>query len=345
MDVYTVNPLSDPRWHRLVGEHPKASVFHQCGWVRALLTTYGYEPLALTTSPPDEPLRSGVIFCRVSSWITGSRLVSLPFSDHCDPLVDENAEDVLIGRLLQMSEQQNCKYLEIRPLGSLDEKRVGMTESGTFCFHMLDLRDDLPQIFRRLHKDSIQRKIHRAEREGLVCEVGNSDRLVNEFYRLLIQTRKRHRMLPQPLAWIKNLVAFMGDALQIRVARQSGTPVAAMLSLRHRNTVIYKYGCSDERKHNLGSVPFLFWNLIRESKAQGAEQLDLGRSDWDQPSLILFKDRLGAAKRSLSYLRSKDSSKATRVTALASHIPHAGFSIVPNVILSAAGRLAYRHLG
>lgn len=147
------------------------------------------------------------------------------------------------------------------------------------------------------------------------------------------------------MAWIKNLVAFMGDTLQIRVARQSGTPLAAMLSLRHRNTVVYKYGCSDERKHNLGGVPFLFWNLIRESKAEGAEQLDLGRSDWDQPSLILFKDRLGATKSSLSYFRTKESSKATRVTALASRIPHAGFSIVPDVILSAAGRFAYRHLG
>jgi hypothetical protein len=345
VDVYTFNPLSDLRWHELVVKHPKASVFHQCGWVRALATTYGYEPLVLTTSPSDQPLSNGVVFCRVSSWITGSRLVSLPFSDHCDPLVDEHAEHVLIGRLRQMSEQQNYKYLEIRPLGSIDGEKVGMTESSTFCFHMLDLRDDLQAIFRRLHKDSIQRKIHRAQREGLVCEVGNSDRLVNEFYRLLIKTRKRHRMLPQPLAWIKNLVAFMGDTLQIRVARQSGTPVAAMLSLKHRKTVVYKYGCSDERKHNLGSVPFLFWNLIQESKVQGAEQLDLGRSDWDQPSLILFKDRLGASKRSLSYLRSKDSSKATRITAFASHIPHAGFSILPDGILSAAGRLAYRHLG
>jgi len=244
-----------------------------------------------------------------------------------------------------MSDEEKCKYLEIRPLGSLDGKRLGMNESSTFCFHTLDLRAELQQIFRSLHKDSIQRKIKRAEREGLICEIGNSDQLVEEFYRLLIRTRKRHRMLPQPLAWIKNLVQSMGEKLQIRVARKNGTPVAGMLSLRHRNTAVFKYGCSDERMHNLGSVPYLFWNLIQDSKATGAEQLDLGRSDWDQPSLILFKDRLGATKKALSYFRSTNSPKATRVTALASRIPHTGFSLVPDAVLSTAARLAYRHLG
>ena len=37
-------------------------------------------------SPPDEPLENGFLFCRVESWLTGRRLVSLPFSDHCEPL-------------------------------------------------------------------------------------------------------------------------------------------------------------------------------------------------------------------------------------------------------------------
>ena len=328
-----------------MAEHPRASVFHQRGWLQALAKTYGYEALALTTSPSDQSLTDGIVFCRVSSWITGTRLVSLPFSDHCDPLLHEGSGHELIGWLRQISEDQKCKYLEIRPLGALEGPGFGMNESGKFCFHMLDLRGDLQQIYRRLHKDSIQRKIQRAEREGLVCEIGNSDQLVDDFYRLLVRTRKRHRMLPQPLAWIKNLVHSMGNSLEIRVARKNTTPVAAMLSLRHRNTAVFKYGCSDERVHNLGGVPFLFWNLIRESKAIGAEQLDLGRSDWTQPSLILFKDRLGATKRELSYLRSPDSRKSTSVTALASHIPQAGFSLVPDTVLSAAGRLAYRHLG
>ncbi len=41
----------------------------------------------LTTCAPDAPLTDGVVFCEVDSWLTGRRLVSLPFSDHCEPLL------------------------------------------------------------------------------------------------------------------------------------------------------------------------------------------------------------------------------------------------------------------
>src|SRR5713101_9298121 len=60
----------------------------------------------------------------------------------------------------------------------------------------------------------------------------------------------------------RNLVECMGDKIPIRLARKNGAPIAAMLTLRHRSSVVYKYGCSDERSHNLAGMPFLFWRLI-----------------------------------------------------------------------------------
>src|SRR5579862_5526560 len=77
---YQLDPTQDPRWTELVGRHPKASVFHTVGWLKALRCTYGYEPVAFTTSPPSGGLKNGIVFCRINSWLTGKRLVSLPFS-------------------------------------------------------------------------------------------------------------------------------------------------------------------------------------------------------------------------------------------------------------------------
>ncbi len=87
--VYAIDPLHDARWPEFVCRHPNASVFHTRGWLRALQTTYGYEPVVFTTSAPDEGLTNALLFCVVRSWLTGSRLVSLPFSDHCEPLVED----------------------------------------------------------------------------------------------------------------------------------------------------------------------------------------------------------------------------------------------------------------
>jgi lipid II:glycine glycyltransferase (peptidoglycan interpeptide bridge formation enzyme) len=55
--------------------------------------------------------------------------------------------------------------------------------------------------------------------------------------------------------------------------------VAAILTLRYRNSVVYKYGSSNAAYHHRGGVPFLFWRLIEESRASG-----LKKSTWAAPT-------------------------------------------------------------
>ena len=44
----------------------------------------------------------------------------------------------------------------------------------------------------------------------------------------------------------------MKPHFDIRVARKDGKAIAAIVTLRHRRDVVYKYGCSDEQYHYLG---------------------------------------------------------------------------------------------
>ena len=346
-DVHLANPLSDSRWDDLVARHPQATAFHRSGWLQALARTYGYEPLVLTSSRAGQDLRDGIVLCRVSSWITGSRLVSLPFADHCQPLLNDLAEyrefDV---RLRAECERRHCKHVELRPVWWSEQPGSGLQPSRSYCFHELDLSPSLVKIFRGMHKDSIQRKIRRAERERLTYEVGSSDQLVDDFYRLLLITRRRQQLLPQPRAWFKNLVCCMVGDAQIRVARKNGIAIAAILTLRHRSSVIYKYGCSDDKYHSLGSMPFLFWKLIEESKESGAERIDFGRSDLDHQSLIAFKDRFGARRQLLTYYRYPHAERGTEPakTWVARALRHL-LPVLPDSVLSTTGRLLYRHIG
>ena len=345
MDINCINPLSDSRWDDLVARHPLASAFHNCGWLEALSRTYGYEPFVLTSAPVNQPLKDGVVFCRVSSWITGTRLVSVPFSDHCDPLLNDLADLTEFSSWLRLKrDSERYKYIEIRPLSQIADGDGQFQLSQSYCFHELDLTPSLEQIFRKLHKDSLQRRIQRAEREGLLYEVGRSERLVKEFYRLLLITRRRHQLLPQPRLWLKNLIECMGDNIEIRVAQKESTPIAAMLTLRHRASVIYKYGCSDEKFHHLGAMPFLFWKLIEESKTSGAEKIDFGRSDLNQQSLIAFKDKFGTTKRVLHYYRYPKLAKNER-PGWDGRMLRQFFSILPDSVSTTAGKVLYRHIG
>src|SRR5882762_3451087 len=208
--LYRFDPILDPRWAQFIAKHPKASVFHTVGWLRALRLTYGYEPVVFTTSPPNGELKNGLVFCRVSSWLTGRRLVSLPFSDHCEPLCDSNENVNFLIRYLQAAiEHEKWKYLEIRPVdGKIGQfsSGLGFLPAAKYFLHILDLHPKLDEVFRSLDKNSVQRRIQRADRAGLAEKCGRSDDLLKEFYTLFVMTRGRHHLPPIPHAWFRNLI-------------------------------------------------------------------------------------------------------------------------------------------
>ena len=211
-----------------MNRHPRASVFHQRGWLQALSLTYGYEPCAPTSAAAGEPLEDGVVFCRVSSWITGARLVSVPFADHCEPLLADNGDLLEFMSCLRAEcDRRNWKYVELRPLSGIQEQRFDLQPSGSYWTHELDTRPSLESIGHGLHKNSFRRKIRRAQNEKLSYETGTSQPMVDQFYRLMLSTRRRHHLLPQPRRWFHHLVSCMDDGIQIRMARKDGVPIAA----------------------------------------------------------------------------------------------------------------------
>jgi hypothetical protein len=345
MQPYLIDPLTDSRWNEFVSSHPKASVFHQQGWLMALARTYGYPVLAVTSAAPGEQLSDGVVFCEVRSRITGNRLVSLPFTDHVEPLINECVDAPEFAQWMQTEfRKQNWRYIEIRPLTEEMPPRWAVVESQSFWLHTLDLTPPAEKIFRNFHKSCIQRRILHAERQQLQYERGSSDVLLDEFYRLLMITRRRFRLLPQPRVWFKNVIECMGPNAEIRVARKADKPIAAILTLRHRGTIVYKFGCSDHAYHHLAGMPFLFWRLVEESRSENREAIDFGRSDTDNPGLVKFKDRFGTIRRKLHYFRYAEQEREKLAPRLALSLTRLLFSALPDALSSRAGGLVYRHI-
>jgi hypothetical protein len=341
--VHVIDPLTDSRWPELVERHPQATVFHTRRWIDALRRTYGYEPYALTTTGSG-PLHDGLVLCRVRTWLA-RRLVSLPFTDHCDPLVDRPEDLAALGSRLREDVSQGAwRSAEVRSRGEVLD---GFSAGAAYCLHTVNLTDSAEQVFRRFHPSSTQRAIRRAEREGLRYETGVSEPLLSRFYGLLRLTRRRHGLPPQPFAWFRNLAACLGDSLAIHLASKDGVPVAGLLTISFRKTMVYKYGGSDAAQHKLGGMPFLFWRAIQEAQSGGIEELDLGRSDLDQPGLIAFKDHLGARRSSLKYSQTPAPRRATppETTGTFAGAARRVVSRLPDPLLDLTGRLVYRHLG
>jgi hypothetical protein len=349
--AFCIDPLQDRRWDELVARHPRASVFHSPNWLKALSCTYGYTPVAYTTSAPGQELENGMVFCRVESWLTGRRLVSLPFSDHCEPLV-ETPEDLEIMAAALEAElfREQWRYIEMRPLRPVQLVTSLPQASIPYTFHVLDLSPDIDTLFRNCHKNSTQRKILRAEREGLRYREGCDEELLDHFYALLANTRKRHSRPPQPRQWFVNLIECMGDTLKLRVAFQNDKPVAAVITIRHKDTMVYKYGGSDPQSNKLGGMHLLLWAAIREAKSTGLRYFDFGRSEAGQDGLITFKKRWGTTQTALIYSRYGLSDEVAHMfessgQSWKSKVAHYLLAHMQPSILSLAGRALYRHVG
>lgn len=345
----SLDPVTDPRWGRIVQSHPKASVFHTVPWLRALQSTYGYAPVAFTTSSSDSDLKNGLVGCEIDSWLTGRRFVALPFSDHCDPLCDSAEELAFFIRHLQLfSKQEKLKYFQLRPV----HENSALTDGGTGCFpsdryflHAIDLRPQLDDIFLKFDKDSVQRRIQRADRAGLVERCGRSEELLNEFYRLFLLTRRRHRVPPTPYLWFQNLIRELGESLEIRVAYQEKTPIASIITLQFRDISYYKYGCSDERFNRFGATPWLFWNAIRSAKGNGAREFDMGRTEPDHLGLLAFKNLWVQHPKQLVYWQFPSTPRHLPGGQQGKKVAAFCLSLLPETIQKSIGNFIYRHIG
>jgi hypothetical protein len=345
-NVCEINPLRDVRWPAFVRDHPASSIFHTTGWLEALRRTYNYQPAALSRCDSRGNLVSALLYCRVNSWLTGHRLVSLPFSDHCELLV-RNADDcaLLTIELQKHADQANCRYVELRPISTMTNTS-GLGCSAGYYLHRLDLRPGVTDLFRTFHRDCVQRKIRRAEREALTIIEGRTSEILEQFYSLAVRTRRRQGLPPQPFVWFQNLTDCLGSAITIRIASKNDQPIAGIVTLEYNKTLMYKYGASDERFHSLGGMAYLFWIAIQDAIYRGLAELDMGRSEIDNPGLVAFKDRWGASRSALTYWRFP--ATQPQLTSVSPWVPgllKRACSHIPDRLLISLGARLYRHVG
>ncbi len=349
MILFRLDPTQDTRWTEFIERSDGASIFHTVGWLKALRDTYNYKPIAFTTSAPQETMKNAIVFCEVDSWITGRRLVSLPFSDHCQPLTASASDFGFLLRSLQEEmKAERWRYLEVRPAHvKLDdpEGSTGFAAVRRYYWHLLDLEGDLNRVLGRFDKDSVQRRIHHAERMGLIEKIGTSDEQLKQFYALFVVTRSRHHVPPMPYTWFHNLIQNLGQALQIRLAFMQDKPVAAILTLRFKNVLYYKYGCSDLRFNRLGAMPWLLWRAICDAKLCGANKFDLGRTEDDNAGLLAFKNNWGSPPNQLTYWRYPATLPFDSIASWKLKLAKRVFARMPGSLLTISGRLMYKHIG
>ncbi len=297
-DGAAVLDLDDPRWLGFVAGRPEASGFHHPAWSRVLAEAYGFRPFALALAREDGSLAAGLPLMEVRG-LRGRRWISLPFTDNCPPLAGPDDEPRLLSAVDSERRRAGIGRVEIRaPAGDAPWRRF---ERGVL--HARALGADAEAV-KSTFAPQVRRDVARAEREGVSVFRGERrGDLVETFYRLHLQTRRRHGVPIQPrrffeLLWERVLEPGLGFVL---IAEGGGESVAAAVFLAWNRTLTYKFGASDPAAWGLRPNHALFWEAIRWACDHGYATLDLGRSDLANEGLRMFKSRWGASESELVY--------------------------------------------
>jgi CelD/BcsL family acetyltransferase involved in cellulose biosynthesis len=286
--------------HRLAdfAGHPFASVFTSPPWIETLERSYGLK-VELETSPSGYGTRSALPFCHVSD-VRGERIVILPFSDYCDPLVEDQAEwRALVQPLLSRRVPVMLKCLRARV--PVTDKRF--ERSAAALWHGVDLTRAEDKIWASIAAPARQ-NVRRAWRAGVSVRVGSSLEDLRIFHRMHCHNRKsKYRLLAQPIGFFEELYTAFGpsDGVRTLVAEVDGTPVAGIVLLIWRDTLYYKFNASTDRSCRPNDL--LVWEAIRLGIRLGLTGFDFGLSDKDQPGLVRFKRKFASEEADIVALR------------------------------------------
>lgn len=292
-----------PEWDEFVTSERGGSLFHTSTWQRVLRDCYQYLFWGLVAFDDDRNVVGVLPAFLVKSVLTGSRVVSNPFSYICGPVaVNEHVAAQLLRRLVDESKASRVSYVEVKSLPKLEgiEEMVTYDEYKTF---RIDLSEEEEAIFKNTHKGQVQRGIKKARKEGIEIRVSNDEAGVAAFHRLNLITCRNHGIPAQPFTYHGLILRELcpRSEADYLLAYHGETAIAGIVVFSFGDTAVYMYGASDPEHLSLRPNHLLLWEAIVRAKQRGLKVFDLGRVSPDNVGLRKFKEHWGAAEESLHY--------------------------------------------
>lgn len=352
--VTFIDLRQDRRWDDFVAAHPNGLICHLSGWKQVLEQSFSHIKgfyLALI-DPASGDLLAGLPVYLVNSFVTGKRLVSIPFATLSDPLAASDSE---IRQLLSASQKlaidAGASRIEIRTQASARMmNNSGFCRIDSFKHHFLVLDEPAELLARRFARKSIDSTLKQCKRHGLkLANDCNYDGL-SVFFSLYVKTRKRLGLPPQPFRLFENLwqVFAPSGKLQLLHASYGKRVIASMLLLKFKDRVSWEFiGDHPEFRH-LHPTHFLVWEAIKLSCAEGYKVFDFGRTAVTNIGLMDFKRRWGTVVGDLPqfwFPPHSNGAKALASETMKYRVFKRLMQSTPEALLPLVGKLCYRHMG
>jgi CelD/BcsL family acetyltransferase involved in cellulose biosynthesis len=310
----TVLNIRSAEWGRFVANQKYASLFSSPGWAEALWLTYGFEIMASMVSHGDSA--SALLFSTVSD-LRGERILSLPFSDYCDPLVsDAQVWNELVEPLLSGNHPIRLRCLH-NDLPIADHR---FCIRKTAKWHSIKLGRTEDELWDGL-SGSARQNIRYARRSGVRVRIGKAMEDTFTFHRMQAHLRKmKYRLLAQPRVFFEVLhqIFLIDERSAVLLAELDGTPVAGVFLLHWGDTAYYKFNASLDQRCRPNDL--LMWHAMLFAQQNNLMKLDLGLSDDEQLGLLRYKRKFSTEEKTISFVDSASSSSQASTVEAASRV-------------------------
>lgn len=330
--------IESPEWGGYVEAHSDSRVFHHPSWTLLLAECYGFRPFALAMRAEGSAALAGGVPVLEVRRIRQTRWVSQPFTDESPPLLEPGYGQAFAAELDNAVRGAGVRRLEVRgSFPGLDDRRPAPAVT-----HRVELGDDPDLVLAGVSRH-VRKNLRAGERAGLVVRRAESERdLVDTFYRLQLDTRRRLGVPIQPrrwyrLLWRRILEPGLGFLL---LAYHGGTAVAGGVFLTWNGTLTAKYSASSAASWNLRPNNGVFWEAMRWGCLNRYGAFDFGRTDSAAEGLRRFKLSWGAVEQPLRYTVFGSPASDRRLPAAG--LVHSAVRHSPLIVTRALGEVLYR---
>lgn len=289
----------DERWKSFINTIPSATIFHHPVWMQVLHQCYGYRFFVFALFNDAGQIVAGIPIAEIENALGKKRLISLPFSDHCQPLCHSSEElNQLIKHIGYLYNRSEMTQIEIRWELISD----AFISFSNYVLHTIKLDSDINKVITRFTKMH-GRNINIGKKRGVLIEWGKEEKHLRTFYDLHLQARHRQGIPIQPWRFFKLLkdIVFNQGLGFVLLARHKSKYLAGAVFLTWRKKLIYKYGASCTEGLKLRPNNIIFYNAIRWGCENGYTLCDLGKTEISNIGLRNFKNGWGAEERPLIY--------------------------------------------
>lgn len=267
MQIRLATPDDDPAIAAYVAAHSGATAFHRIEWGHAVAT--GCRQTAHVLIAGD--MKGVLPLTELHSPVFGRALASTGFAVSGGILCDDDATgEVLAAEAFALAGRLSCQNVELRG-GYLPQ--CWTRDETTYLGYVRGLAaDDEAELLLIPRKQRAE--VRRALGFNLTTDIGDRDA---HYHVYAISVRNLGTPVFPRALFDAVLDSFGGDA-DVLTVRRGGEPLASVLSLYHRGTVLPYWGGGTAAARTWRANDWMYFALMQHARNRGCTRFDFGRS-------------------------------------------------------------------